>query len=437
MRRSLKHAFREQDTPNADPSRTPENSHIGAANVQEALARFNARLPDKVRSNAVLAVEYLITGSPEDMHGKSRQEQDAYFGDALKWLEERHGKENVVYAGIHRDETTPHMYAYVVPIDERGKLNCRAFLGGAKALNLMQTEFAQKVGQAHGLQRGIEGSKARHTSIQQYYARVNASFEPLPEVKTVPPKLRPEPEKPGLLAGKEAKTGWQNDHSKWLREKAVADKLVEQRRAEIKAQKEAAVATAKRHEAQAKEAIALKAKVNQLKAANSHYVAKAAQLEETTRKLYEVTQLFTLEEIKAAGERKRQQDAKKARQASEAARQAEIRCEVDKRVHGIPKLLQRSGAEHTFGIEAAAALKNADGNASKVDWEAVERETMVKSIGRYGQSTESVIKAILIHSPLRVDSASHVELQNTVNRHAPQLEKQYQSERAHRVQQSL
>ena len=61
------------------------------------------------------------------------------------------------------------MYAYVVPIDERGKLNCRAFLGGAKALSELQTQFAQEVGQQHGLQRGIEGSKARHTRIQAFY----------------------------------------------------------------------------------------------------------------------------------------------------------------------------------------------------------------------------------------------------------------------------
>ena len=55
------------------------------------------------------------------------------FNDALKWLRERHGGSNVVYAGIHRDETTPHMYAYVVPLDEAtGRLNCRKWLGGAK-----------------------------------------------------------------------------------------------------------------------------------------------------------------------------------------------------------------------------------------------------------------------------------------------------------------
>jgi hypothetical protein len=189
VRRSMKHAFREQDTPNADPDRTPDNTHIGASDVDQALARFNARLPDKVRKNAVLAVEYLITASPEDMKGKSRQEQDAYFRDGLEWLKRRHGVENIVYAGVHRDETTPHMYAYVVPLDRQGKLNCRSFLGGAQALSEMQTEFAQEVGKQHGLARGLEGSKARHTRIQQYYARVQQATPKTPSIDVPEAKM--------------------------------------------------------------------------------------------------------------------------------------------------------------------------------------------------------------------------------------------------------
>lgn len=137
------------------------------------MAAIEALLPEKRRKDAVLAVEYLITGSPEAMHAKSREQQDAYFDDALKWLQERHGKENVVYAGVHRDETTPHMYAYVVPLDpDSGRLNAKRWLGGSKALNAMQTDFAERVGQNHGLERGIEGSKAKHQSIKRHYAAV-------------------------------------------------------------------------------------------------------------------------------------------------------------------------------------------------------------------------------------------------------------------------
>ena len=194
IRRSLKHSFRAQDTPNADPERTPDNSHYFSQSVGHAMDNITNRLDTqkKIRKNAVLAVEYLVTGSPESVRGKTRTQQDDYFQDAIHWLKEKHGPENVVYAGIHRDEQTPHLYAYVVPIDEKEKLNCRAFLGGSKMLNKMQTDFAEKVGIKHGLERGIEGSKAKHQSIKKYYAAIQQS-----ERQTI--IVRPEAIEPKVL----------------------------------------------------------------------------------------------------------------------------------------------------------------------------------------------------------------------------------------------
>lgn len=438
INRSLAHAFREQETPNADPSRTPENTHIGAVDAEQALANLNERLAtqDKVRKNAVLAIEYLIGASPEDLHGKSQQEQDAYFRDGLEWLKGRHGAENVIYAGIHRDEQTPHMYAYVVPIDQRGKLNCRAYLGGAKALNQMQTEFALQVGQQHGLQRGIEGSKARHVTVQQYYSRVKKAFEPLPKIKTIPPKLRPEPEKLGLFAASDSKEAYRLDHEAWVQEKAVAARLIEQRKQEVKAQRDAAVATARRHEAQAAEAEALKRQVDQLKRSNSFYVKKATYLQQKLDKLTDVVKMLTPVEIERLTERKRIQEAEKVRdveltraKAAEAVRVASIEVEVARRVDGIQKLLQRGGAEHTFGVIAATALREAESNASRIDWTALEAKTVVQAIGRHGQSAESVTKALLEHSPARVDPASHDQLRRFIQKNTPQLETKYQQRR--------
>ena len=181
--RSLKHSFRTQDTPNADPELLSHNIHIGAETVGEGMAAFRERLPEKIRKNGVLCVEYLVTASPEIMKSMDRISQDAYFDDALQWLKDKHGADNVVYAGIHRDETTPHLYAYVVPLDpDTGRLNCRRFLGGAKALSDMQTDFAEKVGKKHGLERGIKGSKARHQTISKFYNGLNQQAENQPVI---------------------------------------------------------------------------------------------------------------------------------------------------------------------------------------------------------------------------------------------------------------
>ena len=111
------------------------------------------------------------------------QERTAYFNDALKWLKQRHGGANVVYSGVHRDEKTPHMYAYVVPLDEStGRLNARRWLGGAKALSEMQTDFAANVGARHGLDRGIEGSRAKHQRVKRHYGLVNRAADQVAEL---------------------------------------------------------------------------------------------------------------------------------------------------------------------------------------------------------------------------------------------------------------
>lgn len=181
VRRSLKHSFREQDTPNADPERIQQNGSVGATSSSEALEKFNAALPDKVRSNAVLCVEFLVTASPEKMQEMTNQQQKAYFNAALDFLRDKHGKENVICAGVHNDETTPHMYAYVVPKKD-GKLNCRAFYGEKDALSKLQSDFAEQVGAKYELERGIKGSKAKHTSIKKFYADLNKTAD-LPKLK--------------------------------------------------------------------------------------------------------------------------------------------------------------------------------------------------------------------------------------------------------------
>jgi hypothetical protein len=438
VRRSLLHAFREQDTPNADPAKTPENGHTGATNTAEALERFNARLPDKVRKNAVLAIEYLITASPEDMKGKTRAEQDAYFADALTWLKVRHGAENIVYAGIHRDETTPHMTAFVVPLDERGKLNCRSFLGGANALSEMQSDFAKRVGQQHGLQRGIEGSKARHTTIQAYYARASEAFSELPKVTTpAPAKLRPEPDKPGMFASSAAMEAYRADHDKWERERAAADRQQRQRQAEVKAQRDAAIATARRNEAQAAEAAALQRKLDEQKRSTGNYVKKAAKLEVELAAVKGVASLFTPEEVKAAQQRKQQQDAEKARKLQEArqkaadeAQRAEVAAEVQRRVTELPELRKRAGTAYTFSIKAAEAIKQAGGHPGNVDWRAVEAATVREAIVVNGQTPQSVADVITRHSPGCADPKQQDAIRAEIHQLAPKLQQLHQVQQA-------
>lgn len=166
---SLSHNYRTRPTPNADPSRTVNNQH-DLKTAGQVLDGIKNRLPEKTRSNAVLCVEYLITMSP-DWSGLGTEKEADFFKKSVEWLKQKHGAENVISTSIHRDETTPHLVAYVVPIDSQGKLNAREFLGGRAKLSKMQTDFHNEVKHL-GLERGLEGSKAEHTTIREFYAEI-------------------------------------------------------------------------------------------------------------------------------------------------------------------------------------------------------------------------------------------------------------------------
>jgi len=171
---AAQHNLRERDTANARPEDADHNIHLaGAKTAAEVLELWKERAPEKVRTNAVHALEYVVTASPEAMASMGHTTSEAYLRDAFAWVQEKHGTENILSAVIHKDETTPHLQVMLIPIDERGKLNARDFVGGKAKLSAMQTNFAERVGQNYGLERGIEGSGARHDEIRNYYGRVN------------------------------------------------------------------------------------------------------------------------------------------------------------------------------------------------------------------------------------------------------------------------
>ena len=355
VRRSLKHAFRAQNTPNADPARLKENSHLGANSVEEAMKAFQNRLPEKIRKNGVLAIEYLITGSPDGMNSKSRRDQDAYFTDALAWLKERHGAENLIYAGIHRDETTPHLYAYVVPLDPQGKLNCRHFLGGAKALSQMQTDFAERVGQRHGLQRGIEGSKARHTTVRQYYAALQQET-PAPLAlsgqATTPRVL-----KKGILT------------SLHESQEQVAERLT---------------AASQVHYAPA----LARAKRTDLAERRAKELAATAQAKETELQvLRPLAEGLPPEELEVV-----------RRFAAELRAEAAKRQEQERRVAALPHLVRKHGPVATFARLAIEAIKQVADAWQAVDWKALEQRAF-KQIMQDGWSPRRGMKEIVDHSP--------------------------------------
>ncbi len=182
---------------NADPTRTHLNRVLveypdGVHGRDEAIAhRLNtAGIKRKITHDQVRVVRMVLSGTHEDMMNiQEKGELDEWCSDSIQWLQATFGKDNVVAAHLHMDEKTPHIHAAVVPIvtGERRKAKkeqtdgkrkyrkktnsvrlCADDLFNRQTLIAYHDNYARVMAK-YGLQRGVRGSEARHTSTTQYY----------------------------------------------------------------------------------------------------------------------------------------------------------------------------------------------------------------------------------------------------------------------------
>lgn len=199
--RMTAHIERTQIPTNADPSRTHLNRELiefpeGVADRTQAInyRLAHAGLTRKIGTNQVRVIRVMLTGSHDDMKRiEAEGKLDAWCADNLAWLDKTFGADNVVSAVLHRDESTPHIHASVVPIvtgerrkvrekrepDKPGKKKYRKKSPDAARLcaddvmtrvklKSYQDTYAEAMA-GYGLQRGIDGSEARHITTQEFY----------------------------------------------------------------------------------------------------------------------------------------------------------------------------------------------------------------------------------------------------------------------------
>lgn len=182
---------------NADPTRTNLNRQLieypdGVADRSAAIQRRldEAKLTRKIGSNQVRAIRINVSGTPEDMERIEREGRlDEWCADNLKYFRDTFGAENIVSAHLHMDEKTPHIHLTLVPIvkgerkrkkrEEQAKKRyrkkpantvrlCADDIMTRLKLKSYQDSYAVAMAK-YGMQRGIDGSEARHKSTQQYY----------------------------------------------------------------------------------------------------------------------------------------------------------------------------------------------------------------------------------------------------------------------------
>ena len=191
------HIDRKTMPKNADPTRTHLNRELvefpdGVADRTEAISHRirTAGIKRKITPDQVRAIHIVLSGTHEDMiRVQDEGRLNEWCDDNLQWLYRTFGKENTVSAVLHMDEHTPHIHATVVPIvtGERRKARKkqaegkRTYRKKANAVRLCADDLLTrerlvayhdsyaKAMAKYGLQRGVRGSEARHTTTAQYY----------------------------------------------------------------------------------------------------------------------------------------------------------------------------------------------------------------------------------------------------------------------------
>jgi len=122
-----------------------------------------------IRKDAVLNVECLITSDAEFFKTIGSDETKRYFKEAYEFVKTEFGKENIIYANVHMDETTPHMHLGFIPITSDGRLSAKEWLDGKIKLTELQDRFFSYVtSKGFDLDRGVSSKEtgAKNIKIQ-------------------------------------------------------------------------------------------------------------------------------------------------------------------------------------------------------------------------------------------------------------------------------
>lgn len=160
----------EHSNPNIDPDKTPYNEELvrhGSyrAEVADRIERFRTSTR-KVRKDAVVLVEGVMTASPEFFEGKTHDEVMEFFEDGFAFVKEEVGEENLIHFTVHMDESTPHAHFGFTPIKD-GSLSWKKFFDGRAALKGWQDRFFEKVSEPWGLKRGEQDTGRTHKDAAQ------------------------------------------------------------------------------------------------------------------------------------------------------------------------------------------------------------------------------------------------------------------------------
>jgi hypothetical protein len=170
------------ETPNADPALKSKNvTLVGDSNLSKTVQDKLSELTKPPRKNAVLCMDGLLQLSPvlyRDKDGNPDNDRlEVFVDNSEAWLREQFG-DNLVSAVLHLDEQTPHIHFTIVPIDTkpdgRKVLNARDMFDKFALSTYQRNYYAHMKKDIPELEPPKHGSKAKHTTVKQFYEQIDA-----------------------------------------------------------------------------------------------------------------------------------------------------------------------------------------------------------------------------------------------------------------------
>ena len=120
------------------------------------------------RKDAVLVNEWIISSDRGFFEDKDPKEIERFFKDSKDYFADKFGDDNIRYAQVHLDETTPHMHLGVVPFDENNKLSAKRIFNRATLIEIQDELPVFMQGRDFDIQRGEKGSERKNLTVPEY-----------------------------------------------------------------------------------------------------------------------------------------------------------------------------------------------------------------------------------------------------------------------------
>lgn len=168
QRKTENHANKEIDVSKAHLNYDLVNRTENYKRDIEQFINENKATTRAVRKDAVLVNEWIISSDCDFFEELSEKEIENFFARSTDYFAEKFGDENIRYATVHLDESTPHMHLGIVPFDQEKKLSAKRVFN-RQALREVQEELPEYLQKFRfEIERGRKGSDRKNLTVPEF-----------------------------------------------------------------------------------------------------------------------------------------------------------------------------------------------------------------------------------------------------------------------------